>query len=119
MQPERRTHDRADGLARVQRRIRVLEDHLHVAADGPKVVALHPRDVPAVEPDGAVRRVVQAHGHAGERALAAPGLADEPDGFAGIDVEVDAVDGVHRADLLLEDDAAGDREMLHDPLQPE
>ena len=29
--------DRADGLPRVQRRVRVLEDHLHVAADRPEL----------------------------------------------------------------------------------
>ena len=32
LDPERRADDRADGVPRVQRRVRVLEDHLHVAA---------------------------------------------------------------------------------------
>jgi hypothetical protein len=65
-----------------------------------------------------VGRVVQAHRDARERALAAPGLADQPDRLARVDVEVDTIDGVHRANLLLEDDSPRDREVLDDPLQP-
>ena len=72
----------------------------------------------AVEPDLAVGGVEQPHRHARERALAAAGLADQTERLARIDLEVDAVDRVHRADLLLEDDAARDREVLLDALQP-
>ena len=37
LDPERRADDRADGVPRVQRRVRVLEDHLHVAAQRPQL----------------------------------------------------------------------------------
>ena len=46
------------------------------------------------------------------RRLAAAGLADEAERLAALDVERDAVDGVHGADLLAEDHARGEREVL-------
>ena len=50
---ERLGDDRADGLARVQRRVRVLEDHLHVPAQRLELRAREGRDVPALEGDRA------------------------------------------------------------------
>ena len=49
LQPERRADDRADGVPRVQRRVRVLEDHLDVAAQRPHPAVGQVRDVPALE----------------------------------------------------------------------
>ena len=56
--------------------------------------------------------VEQARDQPRGRALAAAGLADDPERLAALDVEVDAVDGLHRADFALEDDPARDREVL-------
>src|SRR5206468_2473325 len=39
--------------------------------------------------------------------------------LAGVDGEVDAVDRLDRPDLLLEDEAAHDREVLLEPLDPQ
>ena len=39
VEAERGADDRADRLARVQRRVRVLEDHLHLAAERPQLAA--------------------------------------------------------------------------------
>src|SRR5450759_896554 len=44
-------------------------------------------------------------------ALAAAALADQAERLAAADLEVDAVDRVHGAHLVLEDDAAGDGEV--------
>src|SRR5581483_2260535 len=111
--------DAADGLARVQRGERVLEDHLHVPTPLAERPALQVRDVLALELDLALGHVVQPHDHASEGRLAAPGLAHEPDGLARVDVQVHTVDGVDVADVLLEDDPAGNREVLLDAAKPD
>src|SRR5581483_4484729 len=113
------TDDAADGLAGIERGERVLEDHLHVPAPFAEGPALEVGDVLALELDGALRNVVQTHDHASEGGLAAPRLAHEPDGLARVDVEIHAVDGVHVADVLLEDDPPGDREVLLDAAKPD
>ena len=57
--------------------------------------------------------VEQPQQHAAERRLARARLADEPDGLAGLDREVDAVDRAHVADGAPQH-AALDREVLRD-----
>src|SRR5262249_15549199 len=86
--------DLADALARVQRRVRVLEDHLHLAPVRPQLAPRELRDVAAVEGDASARRLVQAHEQAAEGGLAATGLSDHSEGLAAIDLERDAVDGM-------------------------
>ena len=103
--------DRADRLARVQRRVRVLEDHLHLATQGLQLRALDRRDLAAVEVDRARRRVHQAQQQAGGRGLAATRLAHEAERLAAHDVERDAVDGLDGADLPAEEPGV-DREVL-------
>ena len=117
VQPIGGSDDGPHGLAGVQRGVGVLEDHLHVAADQPEVLALQLRDVPALEEDGAIRGVEQAHGHPGQGGLAAARLPHQAQGLAGIDLQVDAVHRVHVADVLLEDDASADGEVLLHPDQ--
>jgi hypothetical protein len=51
VQRERAAEDLGDALARVQRGERVLEDHLHVAAQRPHLAAPGPRDVAPAEGD--------------------------------------------------------------------
>jgi hypothetical protein len=100
--------DEADALARVQRRVRVLEDHHHLAPDRPHLGAREVRDVAALEDHAAAGRVEQAHHAARHRRLAAARLADDAERLALLDREADAVDRLHRRDLLLEDDPARD-----------
>ena len=77
--------------------VRVLEHHLHVAAQGPHLLAAEARQVGAVELDRPGRRLQQPGDEAGERRLARPGLADESERLALADRQVDAVDGAdHR-----------------------
>jgi hypothetical protein len=56
-------HRLADDLAyrhaRIERRVRVLEDHLHLLADGDHLVALHLREVDAVEQDLTGGRILE------------------------------------------------------------
>ena len=46
-----------------------------------------------------------------KRRLAAAAFADQPERFAAMDVEIDAVDRVHRADLPASEQTAQNRKM--------
>ena len=107
---ERLTHDPPHAVARVQGRVRVLEDHLHAPAQRPQGALAQVRDVLPVEDHVAVRRLVQAQDRPAERGLAAAGLADEPERLATLDGEGDVVDGLDVADMAVEEEPALDRE---------
>ncbi len=111
LEPEGSADDRADGVPRVQRRVRVLEDHLHVPAH--RTHSAHPEvsDVLALELDLAAGRFEQPGDQPPHRRLAAAGLAHDAQRLAGLDLEVEAVDRVHGADLPLQQ-ALLDREVL-------
>ena len=91
----------ADGHHRVQRGLRLLEDH----ADGRAAHVAHAvlgqaEEILAGEVDAATgdtcdRRQQARDGERGER-LAAARFADQHDGLAGADLEADAVDGAHQ-----------------------
>ena len=87
-----------DAHAGVERRVRILEDHLHLELLPPRRRGGQPRqrDPAPVALAGGQRQ--QADGEAAQRRLAAAGFPDEPDDLAGRDCKVDTVDGVH--DLL-------------------
>ena len=85
----------ADGLGRVQRRRRVLEDDGDApAAQGLQLRRTHPGDIRTVEGDAPanlrLRRQQAQRGEAGD-AFAAATFADEAERLAWPDVEVDAV----------------------------
>ena len=88
VQLQRRADDLADALARVQRRVRVLEDHLHLAPQrlhrsrGRPCVMSSPRK--RIVPVGRRR---QPHDRARQRGLAAARLADEPERLALVERE--------------------------------
>ena len=91
---ERVAEDLPDALARVQRRVRVLEDHLHLAPVRAQPPPRQRRDVAAAEVHRARRRLVQPHEQTAERRLAAAGLADDAERLAAPNLERDAVDRV-------------------------
>ena len=64
------------------------------------------RDVAALEDDLAAGRLEQPGEQPAGGRLAAAGLADQAERLARADVEVDAVDGLHRADLALQQSPA-------------
>ena len=93
----------ADVPDRVQRRLRLLEDHAdpvaaipahRVVGERQQVLAVED-DLPALDATGFCD---QAHDREARHALAATRFADDPHDLATVDVEVDAVDG---ADLPL------------------
>src|SRR3982074_1743984 len=71
---ERLGDDRAHRLARVQRRVGILEDHLRLAVEPLQGVLAVLGDVLALEQDLAGGRVEETHEQAGSGALPATGL---------------------------------------------
>ena len=67
--------------------------------------------------DRAAGQVVEPDDAPGQRGLAAPGLADQPERLPGAHLEADVVHRVHPRDLALQD-ALPDREVLLDVLGP-
>jgi hypothetical protein len=108
---QRFADDVADRHARVERGVRVLEDDLHLFAQRTQRGPAQAGDVAPIERDAAGRRVGQAQDHAAGGRLARARLADETQRFAAADVEVDAVDGLYVADVLLQE-AGRDRKVL-------
>ena len=92
--------------ARIQARVRILEDHLHAPAHRAPARAL-PRGagVDAVEDDPAARRRVQADEQARDRALAAARFADQRQRLAALDREADVVDRMDELPRLALDHA--------------
>ena len=112
MDDERLGDDRADRLARIQRRVGILEDHLDLAPQRGQLATLQVGHLAPVDLDAAVRRGQQARNQPRRRRLPAAGLADDPERLAAADVERDAIDRADRPDLLLEEDPLRDREVL-------
>src|SRR4029077_14408876 len=115
---ERFAGDVANGHSRVERRVRILEDDLHLAADLAHLTALEARDVPAVEDDLPGRGLCQLDQRAREGGLATAGLPHEPDRLPGLNGQIYAVDGVDVPDRALQDSRA-DREVLDQVLDAE
>src|SRR5262245_7840194 len=61
----------ADRRARVQRRVRILEDDLHPSPEWLELVAVHAGDIGAIEDDRAASRVNQSQKQAADCCLAA------------------------------------------------
>ena len=114
MNAERLGDDLANGHPRVQRRVRVLEDDLDVTSYGPHLSALVCGDVRPVENDPPGSRLDQLDERASKGRLPAAGLAHDPERLAALDGEVDAVDGAHLANRVLEDPRL-DRKVLDEP----
>src|SRR5918996_2788183 len=98
-------------MPRIERRERILEDHLHTPAERAQLPFFQMRDLTTVEHDASIRRLVQAQDRAARCRLPAAGLPDQAERFAPLDREADAVDGSDVADVTVEDDSAPDREV--------
>ncbi len=103
--------DLADLHARVQRAVRILKDDLDPAPQRQQILASHLGDIDAVIDDLAGGRLFKPQDAAAGRRLAAAALADQTQGLAAPDGEVDAIDRLHLAHLAVDDDPLGDREM--------
>jgi hypothetical protein len=71
LRAQRGGDDVRDGHARAEGRMRVLEDHVHLAAEGAQLPGRHAGDVRAVEYDAAAVRLGQAQHAAADGGLAA------------------------------------------------
>ncbi len=87
-----------DAHPRVERRVGILEDHLHLELLLARRLALEMRQRQAAPVALARGERQQSDGETAERRLAAAGLADEADHLARQDREIDVVDRAH--DLL-------------------
>src|SRR5262249_44669405 len=104
--------DVADLHARIERAVRVLEDHLDAPPQRLQLPVREAREVDAVVDDFAGGRPLQQQDAAAGRGLAPAALADEAEGLAAPQGEVDAVDRPHPADQAMGGDALGDPEVL-------
>ena len=79
---ERRADDAADRVARVQRVVRILEDHLRLAANRCQRLRREPRDLLALDLDPAAGRTDEHEHRSCGRRLARPALAHQPERLA-------------------------------------
>ncbi len=94
---ERVGDDLPDALAWIERRVRVLEDHLQLAPVGTKLGARQARDVVAAESHRPAGRLQEPDEEAPQRRLPAAGLSDDAERLSTPHFERDAVD---RVDVL-------------------
>ncbi len=95
--------DIADRHPRIERRVRVLEDDLHLLTQDARVAPAQLPDVTPFEEHLALRRRQQIEDHASRGRLAGTRLADEPERLALTNREIDPVDRFHVADVTRED----------------
>src|SRR6185437_13672105 len=97
--------------ARIERRIRILKDDLHLAAQRAQRLAGEREHILPIEAHLARRGLDEAQNAPARGGLAAPRLAHESQRLARRNVERDAIDGLHRAGVPPEE-SPRDREVL-------
>ena len=80
---ERLHHDVANLATRVQRRNRILEDHLHVGADFAHVLLFEGGEFARIECDASRSGLRKLHDRPARGALAASGFAHDAESFPG------------------------------------
>ena len=113
VQAHRRSHDLDRSLARVQRSLRILEDHLHLPSHWPKLAPAGVADVTATEADRSRRRLEQTDQRARKRRLAAARLTDDAQRLTLHQLKGDVVHGVHVRDRAVDQQPSLDREVDH------
>jgi hypothetical protein len=111
VQLQRLADDLTARQARVERRVRVLEDHVQISPVRPQLAPRQVRDVVPVETDRSRGRLDQAQDAVGDGRLPAAGLADQAEHLARRERERDPVDGTDDAPVSRQ--PAADREVLH------
>ena len=92
----------AHAPARIQARVRILEDDLQATAVGSHGAGGQRREIGALEPHFAGSRLDQLQHRTADRALARARFADEAQHLAFRDLEADVIDGAHRAVAVAE-----------------
>ena len=90
---QRLSDDILDRHAGVQRRIRILEYHLHFLAQGMDILVRHQL---SVKIELAARRLVQMKQGAADGCLSAAGLTNQSECLTGFDIKGNAVHGLQR-----------------------
>ncbi|VTR69899.1 hypothetical protein DESC_780087 [Desulfosarcina cetonica] len=115
-----------DGLARIEGGVRILEDHLHAAAERQHRLGGFIVDAFFTVENLAVVGGIDADGGAGQGRLAAAALTDHAEGLSGSDGETHVIDGLDRGALTgqpaafesqLVEEAAGDVEVFDHVLE--
>ena len=119
MDRERSSNDLLDRLSRIERRVRVLEDHLHLTTKRAKASRRRPRDVAAVEPDRAAGGIEEAQHETGRRRLPAARLADDTQRLTASDGQTHVFHGMDsalcsREHAVLHGEVLRDVPKLHD-----
>ena len=83
--------DLADGHARIQARIGILEHQLDIAAHRTALPRAQRGDIATLEEDYAAGRFEQAADHLADRGLAAAGFSDQAEGLAAANGEAHVV----------------------------
>ena len=92
---QRLADDAAHRHARVQGRIRILEDDLHLAPESAHRLPIQGADVRALEAHLARGRLDEAQDGPAGGGFAAPALSDESERLARLQIEADPVHGAH------------------------
>src|SRR5436190_797266 len=114
MHEEAEGHGVLDGQTRVQRRVRILEDQLHVPTQAFHAVRRCAANILAGEAHAPRVGLDQPQDQARQRRLAAAGFPDDAERLGRIDVERDAVHRAHPGVGALQHTAA-QREVLAQP----
>ncbi len=96
----------------IQRGIGILEDHLHFAAHLAQRFTLEGGDFLAFKFHTARCGAVKLQNGASGGGFTAAAFTHQPQRFAFINMEADAINSFHRRDFALEDDTRLDREMF-------
>ena len=115
---QRLRDDTSNRHTRVQRRIGVLEDHLHFAAHLTQVFALERDQVGALEFDIAGSRAIKLQDRSPGSRFAATAFTHQAERLAPEYVEAHVVHGLDRADSALDDQSRIDREIFLQAAHP-
>ena len=105
----------ADRHPWIERAVGVLEDDLHLPPAPPELGPRQLRQIASLEKHRPGGRLDQAQQQAAGGRLAATGFADEAEGFARADREVDAVDGACPCGSIPEKPAPAAEDLRHAP----
>src|SRR5439155_4777199 len=108
---QRFSDDPSHAVTWVERRVWVLEDHLHAPPYQSHLAVPQLRDVAPVEDDPPGRRLVETEDRATDGRLPASRFTHQPDGFASFDRQRDVVDCPNVAHVPVEHKPALDRKV--------
>src|SRR4029450_10700742 len=119
LNPKRRPHNRPDRVPRIQRRIRILENDLHIPAQRPHPRPTQPRDIPTLKLDRPPRRRQQLRHHPTRRRLPTTRLPPQPPRLPRRHLKRHPINRLDRPHLPLKQNPPRHRKMLLQPPHPQ